>query len=44
MKITIEVDSFLPSKIEDDEEPVYTICFLEIPGVLDFINKDKSIV
>ena len=29
--------------MNDNEEPVYRICFLEIPGVLDFINKDKSI-
>ena len=29
--------------MDDDEEPVYRIGFLEIPGVLDFINKDKSI-
>ena len=27
----------------DEEEPVYRICFLELPGVLDFANKDKSI-
>ena len=29
--------------MDDEEEPVYRICFLEIPGVANFINKDKSI-
>ena len=40
---TAAVESFLPSKMGDEEEPVYRICFLEAPGILDFMNKDKSI-
>ena len=42
-KRTTAVDSFLPSKMDDDEEPVYRFCFIEVPGVYNFMNKDKSI-
>ena len=27
----------------DEEEPVYRICFLEVPGVVEFVNKVKFI-
>ena len=29
--------------MDTKDEPVYRICFLEVPGVLDFANNDKSI-
>ena len=29
--------------MDDEEEPVYRVCFIEIPGVLDFVYKDKSL-
>ena len=29
--------------MDTKDEPVYRICFLEVPGVLEFKNKDKSI-
>ena len=39
---TTTVESFLQWKM-DNEEPVYRVCFFEVPGVLDYMNKDKSI-
>ena len=29
--------------MDDEEDPVYRVCFLEVPGFINFVNKDKSI-